>query len=717
MAEHSAEREHGDDDASGAERHGAPGRGERLPAGFDALAPTVQHHIVNALGWPGLRPLQAAAAAPLVAGEDAILLAPTAGGKTEAAVFPLLTRMSEGDWRGTTVLYVCPLRALLNNLQPRLSTYAQWLGRTAEIRHGDTTAGQRRRLQNQPPDILLTTPESLEAMLVSRLAEPAALFSSLRAVIVDEVHAFAGDDRGWHLQGVLSRLEAIAGRPLQRIGLSATVGNPRELLRWLRGGREMGRGSVIDPGGTTKESDVRLDWVGSISNAAEVISRLHRGEKRLVFADSRRTVESLTLALRERKVTTFASHSSLSVEERRQSEAAFAESRDTVIVATSTLELGIDVGDLDRCLQIGAPRTVASMLQRLGRTGRRSGTARNMLFLGTDDDEFLRALGLLKLWSEGYVEPVAPPPMPYHVLAQQILGLALQRGAVSREEIERQFAAFDPFIAPEWERILEHMLGKAFLVQDGERIMVGPAAEIAYGRMHFRDVMAVFTAAPQLAVLHGRMEIGLIDPLVLRTPHEGARTLTLAGRGWKVLSVDWNRHRVQVEPSLKGGAVRWSGLPQPLSRELTGAIRRVLQGEGFDGVKLSERAVTKLLALREEYAPFVGAGDADVLTARNSSSMRWWTWAGGRENAGTLAALTRCAPELVAEAGTWDNFGINLAADATLPRIRAALAIALGQTVDGADPFAPLVDEKAMRALKFGDMVPEEMLRAELAAR
>lgn len=687
------------------------------PVGFEALAPTVQHHIVNSLGWPGLRPLQEAAAGPLLAGEDAILLAPTAGGKTEAAVFPLLTRMSREDWRGTSVLYVCPLRALLNNLQPRLSSYTQWLGRTAEVRHGDTTAGQRRRLQAEPPDILLTTPESLEAMLVSTLTSPAQQFANLRAVVVDEVHAFAGDDRGWHLQGVLSRLESLAGRPLQRIGLSATVGNPKELLRWLRGAREQGRGSVIDPGGGAKDSDVRLDWVGSHDNAAEVISRLHRGEKRLVFADSRRTVESLTLGLRERKVTTFASHSSLSVEERRQSEQAFAESLDTVIVATSTLELGIDVGDLDRCLQIGAPHTVASMLQRLGRTGRRAETSRNMLFLGTDDEEFLRAAGLVLLWSEGYVEPITPPPAPYHVIAQQILGLALQRRALTRENITEHLAAFEPFVAPEHELILDHMLEHEFLIQDGELLIVGPAAERRYGGMHFRDVMAVFTAAPQLTVLHGRSEIGQIDPLVLRTPHAGTRTLTLAGRGWRVTSVDWNRQRVQVEPWATGGSIRWFGLPQPLSQPLTKAIRRILQGDEPAGVGLTQRAASKLAAMREEYAPFVGVGEADILTPREDRTVRWWTWAGGRENAGNLAALTRIAPELVGEAGTWDNFGITLSSAATVPRIREALAVALERTTEGEDVFAPLVDEKAMRALKFGDMVPEAMLRAELARR
>ncbi|HLR43558.1 MAG TPA: DEAD/DEAH box helicase, partial [Brevibacterium sp.] len=494
--------------------------------GFDALAPSVQHHIVNTLGWPGLRPLQEASVAPLVAGEDAILLAPTAGGKTEAATFPLLTRMSDEDWRGTSVLYVCPLRALLNNLQPRLSCYAQWLGRTAEVRHGDTTAGQRKRLQAEPPDILLTTPESLEAMLVSTVTSPEVMFANLRAIVVDEVHAFAGDDRGWHLQGVLSRLEAIAGRPLQRIGLSATVGNPQELLRWLRGpGRDASSGRVIDPGGLGKDSDVRLDWVGTLDNAAEVISRLHRGEKRLVFADSRRTVESLTLSLRERKVQTFASHSSLSVDERRRSEQAFAEAQDTVIVATSTLELGIDVGDLDRCLQIGAPRTVASMLQRLGRTGRRADTDRNMLFLGTHEEEFLRALGLLLLWSEGYVEPIRPPCTPYHVIAQQILGLTLQHRAVTRAHVHGDLAAFAPWTLDDGDEILDHMLAEKFLVGDGELLFAGPAAERRYGGMHFRDVMAVFTAAPQFTVLHGRTEIGLIDPMVLRGPRDGPRTI------------------------------------------------------------------------------------------------------------------------------------------------------------------------------------------------
>ena len=201
-----------------------------MSSALDRLHPVVVHHIVNTLGWRALRALQDEAAGPLLDGADALLLAPTAGGKTEAAIFPLLTAMHTQGWSGISVIYVCPLKALLNNLLPRLETYAGWLGRRVAIWHGDVGASARQRLLRDPPDVLLTTPESLEAMLISLKGEHGELFAGLRAIVVDEVHAFAGDDRGWHLLAVLERLSRVAGRPQQRIGLSATVGNPEALL-------------------------------------------------------------------------------------------------------------------------------------------------------------------------------------------------------------------------------------------------------------------------------------------------------------------------------------------------------------------------------------------------------------------------------------------------------------------------------------------------------
>lgn len=338
--------------------------------GFDRLHPSIQHHVVNSMGWRELRPLQEDAVDPILDGKSCLLIAPTAG-KTEAAVLPILSRMLSDSWQGLSVLYVCPIRALLNNLEERLSFYCSLVGRRCDLWHGDVGQAARSAILREPPDILLTTPESLEAILISRRTDRSYFFGSLQAVIIDEVHAFAGDDRGWHLLAVLERIAELAGRRSQRIGLSATIGNPDEVLSWMT--REASTDSrVISPAdGAPVGADVQLDYVGSIENAAHVVARLHRGEKRLVFCDSRAQAERLASLLRGSGTSTFVSHSSLSVADRRQAERAFRESRDCVIVATSTLELGIDVGDLDRVLQLEAPTTVSSFLQRLGRTGRR----------------------------------------------------------------------------------------------------------------------------------------------------------------------------------------------------------------------------------------------------------------------------------------------------------------------------------------------------------
>src|SRR6266487_1271834 len=254
------------------DRHAAGGGGRcaAVSSGLDRLHPVVVHHIVNSLGWQSLRELQDQAAGPVLDGADALLLAPTAGGKTEAAVFPLLTAMATQGWPEMSVIYVCPLKALLNNLFPRLEIYAGWLGRRVGVWHGDVTASARQRILREPPDVLLTTPESLEAMLISLKVEHGRLFTGLRAIVIDEVHAFAGDDRGWHLLAVLERLTRVTGRHIQRVGLSATVGNPDELLGWLQGsGRGQRPGVVVAPGidpgpGTVAglpPGDVELDYV------------------------------------------------------------------------------------------------------------------------------------------------------------------------------------------------------------------------------------------------------------------------------------------------------------------------------------------------------------------------------------------------------------------------------------------------------------------------
>ncbi|MFJ1881505.1 DEAD/DEAH box helicase [Streptomyces sp. NPDC088137] len=682
---------------------------------LDDLDPVLVHHIVNSLGWRGLRPLQEESIGPVMAGEDTILLAPTAGGKTEAASFPLLSRMTAERWSGTSVLYVCPLKALLNNLLPRLETYTGWLGRTAALWHGDVTAGRRKRILADRPDVLLTTPESLEAMLVSANVDHRAFFSGLQAIVVDEVHAFAGDDRGWHLLAVLERLQKTVGRPVQRIGLSATVGNPAELLHWLQGsaaGRRSAR--VVAPhlddprqqGAHAVPGDIELDYVGSVENAATVIAALHRGEKRLVFCESRRLVEELGEKLRLRGVTTFLSHASLSVDERRRAEQAFADARDCVIVSTSTLELGIDVGDLDRVIQLDAPMTVASFLQRLGRTGRRAGTRRNCLFLALTEDGLLAAAALLLQWKRGWVEPVVAPPEPRHIVAQQLLALCLQEHQVGDKLWQEWWNGFGPFGQPA-EPIVRHLVEEGYLDQDGGMLFIGPEAERRFGHRHFMNLTAVFASPPQFTVLQGRSEIGRTDPDLLTEEIVGPRKLLLAGRSWLVTYIDWHRKRCFVEPTDSGGKAKWSGLgfERATSFELMRAMREVLLGVDPD-VALSKRAVTALAEARDHFMDVVHPGGT-LITRTSGGQVRWWTWAGHRANA-TLAATLGT---VVAPAQRVNDCWIRLREDVDRQHWKQAVA-------DVSDQLClPDVDQRAVKGLKFGEALPPRLAQATLATR
>ncbi len=691
-------------------------------AGAAGLDEAIEYHLVNSLGWRSLRPLQAAAVEPVRSGDDCVLIAPTAGGKTEAAVFPLLSSMVQEQWSGLSVLYVTPLRALLNNLHPRITSYGDWLGRRVGLWHGDVGDSARKRILADPPDILLTTPESLEAMLVSRRVDHDRFFAGLRTIVVDELHSFAGSDRGWHLLGVLARLERIAGRPIQRVGLSATVGNPQEIGRWLQGGETVGgaaeRGLRVvseEASASAPDPDVLLDYVGSVANAAKVVASLHRGEKRLVFCESRRVSEQLAFELRALGVETFVSHSSLSAEERRRSEQAFAEAQNTVIVATSTLELGIDIGDLDRVIQIDAPRTVASFLQRLGRTGRRPGTRRNTLFLATNSDAFLEAAGLLLLWRRGFVEPITPPPHPRHLTAQQLLALALQEGAYGASTWREWWGSLE--LMDDGDEALAYLRAEGFLVEDGGLLMIGPAAENAFGRRHFMDLLSSFDAERELRVVSGNKELGFVSPLSL--PRDGAakseaKPLLVNGRAWHVEHVDWERFEVLVSPVPHKGDVRWHSDAIALSFELMRAQREVLLGETPDA-PLSRRAVERLELVRETRGYQVAPDGLVVETSGHD--VRLWTWAGLKANETLRAGLGGVEGQSLNDemtlrgAGDLDRLA-QVSFDDVVPRIPAEMVTSLKFS-------AALPEQTAVKTLgeRFADRSGAATVAAELKRR
>jgi len=631
------------------------------------------------------------------------MLAPTAGGKTEAAVFPLMSRVLSENWSGLSVLYICPIKALLNSLLERLSFYSDLVGLRCALWHGDTKAGERRRIIAEPPQFLLTTPESLEVMLISARVDHRALFHDVRAVVIDEVHAFAGDDRGWHLLCVLERITRVTGRELQRIGLSATVGNPDGILEWLTG-TCAGQSRIVAPEAVlATDADVQVDYVGNLENAGIVISRLHRGEKRLVFCDSRARVEKLGALLRGAGVSTFVSHSSLSAEERARAEEAFSSGNDCVIVATSTLELGIDVGDLDRVIQIDAPGAVSSFLQRLGRTGRRPGTKRNCLFLATHDDALLQAAALIQLWADGFVEPVLPPARPAHILAQQIMALALQESGIGAATWDEWIGRVPGVVAipPEdRRRIVSHMVDSEILAEDQGILWFDREGERRFGYRNFMELCSVFTSPPLFTVLHGRDELGFVHESSFLRPEGEPCVLLLAGRSWQVTSLDWGKKRAQVKPVAQAGHSRWLGTGAMLSFELCQAIRQVLAGEAVSDV-WSRRASERMTTLRTEYS---WVTDEGTFLIRSADGCRWWTFAGTRANMALANALRN---GLGADASP-DGLSIHIPDIDLLSRLAELRELCQ----DNGVAFLPREAlEEQMRNLKFSACLPPQIQR------
>ena len=596
---------------------------------FEKIHPALQYHVVNSLGWSSLRPTQLQAIEPILSGLHCLLLAPTAGGKTEAAIIPVLSRMMTDAWPGVSVIYVCPIKALLNNLEQRLSYYAGLVGRRVAVWHGDVSQTQKGHALKDAPDILLTTPESLEGMLVSTRIERKTWFGNLRVVIADELHAFAADDRGWHMRAVLHRLQQYVPQEMQRLGLSATVSNPDQLLNWFA---PTGIKQVVGSATVSTDADVTVDFVGSLVNAGTIIARLHRGSKRLVFCDSRSSAEQLTSMLRGQDVRAFLSHASLSHSERKLAETAFAEEKDCVIVATSTLELGIDVGDLDHVIQIDAPATVSSFLQRMGRTGRRAGARRSCLFLCTNDDSLMLAMGICRLWGEAWVEAAYPPPEPWAIVAQQAMAATLERAQWPRQElIALLSAAFPESEMRGVAEVVKHMVDAGYLMDTEGVLQIGPTTEKQFGRAHYKDLLASFSGAQLLLGRFGSMEVGYIDPTMLTGEKKQDRLILLAGKSWRITDVDWKRQTVWLESAKEGGKARWTGSGRTLSREIAQGIFRALkQGTGEHAV-ISKRARLEIDQVIEE-VPDTGSSDALSISRNASGAARLWTFAGTRAN-------------------------------------------------------------------------------------
>lgn len=366
---------------------------------YDRLHPEVRRWVRDE-GWTGLREIQDTAIRSILGcGNDVIIMAGTASGKTEAAFLPLLTEAAGMTGGGLRLLYISPLKALINDQFRRLEPLCERLGLPITRWHGDAPQGPKTRLLKTPAGVALITPESIEALLLRRPAEAAKLFRGIHGIVVDELHAFLQGPRGLHLASLLRRLDRISSGRARRVGLSATLGDADAACRWMnaasptsvevlrapqsgpgvrlqiRGYEEPPEGAVIDEIAENGASD-------ALSQIADHIFAHLRGSNNLAFAASRRTVEALADRLRERSERDnvpeefFPHHGSLSKELRETLETRLKTGdQPTTAVATTTLELGIDLGSVQSVAQVGAPRSLSGLKQRLGRSGRRGSPA------------------------------------------------------------------------------------------------------------------------------------------------------------------------------------------------------------------------------------------------------------------------------------------------------------------------------------------------------
>ena len=520
------------------------------PSSYFSLHPRLQQAIVSELGWRSLRPVQEQAIPPLLAGDDSIILAPTAGGKTESAMFPLVSQMQESPSRsGLQVLYICPLKALINNLLPRLNKLTKMVGRESFAWHGEVGASHRKRFLKEPSSLLLTTPESLQVILSRQHIDHQSLFGNLQSVVIDEVHAFCGESRGDQLICLLGQLDRYTSKPVQRIGLSATVGNPGDLLNWLSADRKVKR-SLIDPnsGEHIKQAKI-LDFhpVGDEpEDCAQRLAHLMKStEKSLLFVDSRRRVESARASLEALGIQASTHHSSLSQELREHSEGLFRKpstsKKAQTIVCTSTLELGLDVGDIGKVFQWGAPSTVSAFLQRLGRAGRRD-TAAHMVFVTDQSESFLQAIALVQLATQKCVEPVQPSNRNFAVLVQQILLLILKEGALAKDTLWEQLGTppcFSGIKTSEKSEVLQHLVTEDWLAGDKVRVRIGTRSEKEFGNSNFMDLLSVFEGGASVVVkTQSGSVLGTVDYGMACQLQKSGSSFLLGGGSWKVKR--WN---------------------------------------------------------------------------------------------------------------------------------------------------------------------------------
>lgn len=531
---------------------------------FELLSEPIRKYIRDK-GWEALRPIQTGAIQRIISTDmNYILASRTASGKTEAAFLPILSKVNFKE-SGVQVLYISPLIALINDQFQRVEELCEYLDVPVTKWHGEANRSQKNKLLKSPEGIVLITPESIEAMFVNRPYDVKHLFENLKYVVIDEIHSFIGTDRGVQLKSLLSRLQRINSGKFNVVGLSATLGDFEEAKKFT--GQPENTKVLLDKAAKEIEAQFRFFRMEGTELPVGLMKDLYlevHNNKALIFPNSRGRAEEVAVKLLRLSDKVgghknyFSHHSSIdrAVREYVEHFAKTNKRENFAICCTSTLELGIDIGSVDEVVQIDATFSIASLIQRVGRSGRREGEKSVLHLYATTDWDLLQSLACWLLYKEGFIEPPASNDRPFDILVHQALSIVKGSNGIQISELVNQLSsnhAFSLIVREDIETIITHLIQIDFLEQLRNEVIVGIEGE---NIVNSREFYSVFKSEENFKVVNAGNTIGEIpfSPQVREDEN-----ILLAARIWKITGVDFEAKKIHVIKAIDGRKPKFFG--------------------------------------------------------------------------------------------------------------------------------------------------------------
>ena len=604
---------------------------------FNLLSEPIRKYVRDK-GWEQLRPIQTAAIAKILSSDDNYILASrTASGKTEAAFLPILSKV-DFNKQGVQVLYISPLIALINDQFYRIEELCKNLEVTVTKWHGEANKTLKDKLIKEPNGIVLITPESLEAMFVNKPFNVKHLFSKLKYVVIDEIHSFIGTDRGVQLKSILSRLQRVNTESFSIVGLSATIGDYDEAKKFT--GNELNTKVLLDR--TAKDINALFRFFKSKNEELplEPLKDLYietKDNKVLIFPNSRGRAEEVAVKLK--KISNivkghsnyFSHHSSVDREVREYVEyfAKNNKQQNFCISCTSTLELGIDIGTVDEVVQIDATHSIASSIQRVGRSGRREGESSNLFLYSTNNWSLLQSIACWLLYKEGFIEPPQKSEKPYDILVHQALSITKGHSGIRLSELINQLkenAAFKMVDVFEIEQILNHLIEIDLLEKLQHEVIIGIEGEKV---VNSRDFYSVFKTEENFKVVNAGNTIGEVpfSPQIIEDEN-----ILLSAKIWKIIFVDHKAKKIEVIPTKDGKKPTFFGGGAIIHQKIREKMFEVIYSETEYGF-LDQASCDEIEILRKEFSVFnIQDSQTDRPVLVTDKHLQLFTFTGTRIN-------------------------------------------------------------------------------------